>query len=175
MAAGLCISLVALSVAAWAWQDTRALPLADRLKMTIEADGLVVILLAATIANVARLRFFSEQDIGGSGSAGSASTASASTGSASTGGSDKVRRASAVVQNTLEQAVLAMATHLVVTTSIVHSQALVQTMVGLFAVGRLLFWAGYKRGATGRALGFALTFYPSVIGLVASLATLLLA
>ena len=29
----------------------------------------------------------------------------------------------------------------------------------LFALGRILFAAGYRRGAPGRALGFALTFY----------------
>ncbi len=32
----------------------------------------------------------------------------------------------------------------------------------LFAVGRVLFWRGYARGAPGRAMGFGLTFYPSV-------------
>jgi uncharacterized membrane protein YecN with MAPEG domain len=32
----------------------------------------------------------------------------------------------------------------------------------VFFVGRILFWRGYARGAPARALGFALTFYPSV-------------
>ena len=33
----------------------------------------------------------------------------------------------------------------------------------LFAIGRMLFIVGYRRGATGRSLGFALTFYPTVL------------
>ena len=32
----------------------------------------------------------------------------------------------------------------------------------LFTLGRILFAAGYRRGAPGRALGFALTFYSTV-------------
>ena len=29
-----------------------------------------------------------------------------------------------------------------------------------------MFWRGYARGASARALGFALTFYPSVVMLL---------
>lgn len=158
MVAALCISVLALVMAAAAGQDTSVLPFADRLEATLQADGLVIVWLAAAIANVARLRFFSQEDIAGSGS---------------TSGSARVRRASAVAQNTLEQAGLAVVVHLVVTATFIHSQEVVVTMAVLFAVGRVLFWAGYKRGAKGRALGFALTFYPSVLGLVASLSALL--
>jgi len=32
----------------------------------------------------------------------------------------------------------------------------------LFVFGRILFWRGYARGAPARALGFALTFYPTL-------------
>jgi len=39
----------------------------------------------------------------------------------------------------------------------------------LFSIGRLLFFAGYARGAAARSLGFALTFYPTVGLLVLSL------
>ncbi len=44
----------------------------------------------------------------------------------------------------------------------------------LFCIGRALFWAGYGRGAGGRALGFALTFYPTIAAFGLSAAMLLL-
>jgi uncharacterized membrane protein YecN with MAPEG domain len=159
MVAALGISLVALVLAASAGRDLRALAFADRLETTLRADAFVIAWLAATIANVARLRFFSEQDIAGSGSSAA---------------SDPVRQASAIAQNTLEQSVLAMAVHLVVTATFARSQPVVVTMVGLFAIGRLLFWTGYKRGAKGRALGFGLTFYPTLLCLLASLGAMLI-
>jgi uncharacterized membrane protein YecN with MAPEG domain len=159
MGAALGISLLALALAASAGRDLPALDFARRLQLTLQADSLVIVWLAATIANVARLRFFSEQDIGGSGSPGA---------------SDPIRRASAVAQNTLEQAVLAIAVHMLIAATFPKSREVMLTMVGLFAAGRLLFWTGYKRGARARALGFGLTFYPSVLGLLASLGTLLL-
>jgi len=41
-------------------------------------------------------------------------------------------------------------------------QAVIPAAAILFFIGRVLFWRGYARGAPGRALGFALTFYPTV-------------
>lgn len=158
MAAALAISLLALMLAAFAQSGPRTVAFVDRLQLTLQADALIVAWLAATIANVARLRFFSEQDIAGSGSPGA---------------SKVVSRASAVAQNTLEQAVLAVVAHLAIAATFTRSQAVVSTMVGLFSAGRLLFWLGYERGASGRALGFGLTFYPSILGLLATIGTLL--
>ena len=115
----------------------------------------MAIWFAAAIANVARLRFFSERDIAGS-SAGP--------------GSDEIRSAGAILQNTFEQAALAVAAHLVIAATFARSVALIDVMVVLFAAGRLLFWIGYEHGAEGRAFGFALTFYPSLVGLIAAAA-----
>lgn len=159
MAVAVAISLLALILAALGQDGLQTLSFVDRLKLTLQLDALVGAWLAATIANVARLRFVSEQDIGGSGS----SDASAA-----------VRQASAVTQNTLEQAVLAVAAHLGIAATFTRSQAILVVMVGLFSAGRLLFWLGYERGAAGRALGFGLTFYPSVLGLLATIGTLLI-
>jgi uncharacterized membrane protein YecN with MAPEG domain len=39
----------------------------------------------------------------------------------------------------------------------------------LFVVGRISFFAGYAHGAPSRAFGFALTFYPTALMLVATL------
>jgi hypothetical protein len=124
-----------------------------RLEYTLLIDLFIVAWLLATIANVARLRFFSERDIGAD---------------VSEGESSKVLEARAILQNTLEQVILVVLTSLVVTASFNPSAPLVESLVGLFAVGRLLFWLGYRHGAKGRALGFGLTFYPSAIALVAS-------
>jgi hypothetical protein len=41
-------------------------------------------------------------------------------------------------------------------------QAAIAAAAVLFVIGRVLFWRGCARGAPARALGFALTFYPSI-------------
>lgn len=124
---------------------------AERLAFVVRADAVVMLTLVAAVANVARLRFFSPLDIAGSagGDAGKA-----------------VGRAGAILQNTLEQAVIAVSAHVTLSLTIDAYRALVPTLIGLFVIGRVLFWMGYDRGAAGRALGFGLTFYPSVAGLV---------
>lgn len=152
MAVALVLTLIVIGTAA-----ATAVPvagMADRLQAMLRIDVVVVPWLAAAIANVARLRFFSAQDIGG-GSAGHDTA--------------RVRQGAAILQNTLEQLVLAITVQLVVTAVFGRSVAIVAGMAGLFATGRLLFWIGYRRGARGRALGFALTFYPSVVGLAAAI------
>lgn len=103
--------------------------------------------LILAIGNVARLRFFSREDI--DAAVGTSPTL-------------PVRRASAVLQNTLEQAVLAIGTYALLALARPGSAGSLIALATLFAVGRSLFWWGYARGAASRALGFALTFYPSV-------------
>ncbi|WP_238995766.1 MAPEG family protein [Sphingomonas solaris] len=134
-------------------QPASVMPIGDRLEFALRADLFIAIWLAAAIANVARLRFFSERDIAGSSVAA---------------GSETIRMAGAILQNTVEQAVLALLAHLIVAATLPGSNALIVALVGLFGLGRLLFWAGYRHGASGRAFGFALTFYPSVLALLAS-------
>jgi hypothetical protein len=43
---------------------------------------------------------------------------------------------------------------------------------GLFSAGRLLFWMGYQHGAPRRALGFGLTFYPTIAALLITSASM---
>ena len=43
----------------------------------------------------------------------------------------------------------------------------------MFVVGRLLYFTTYKNGAPARALGFTLTFYPTVILVVTLSVTLI--
>ncbi|WP_010188738.1 MAPEG family protein [Sphingomonas sp. PAMC 26605] len=150
MVAALCVTIL---ISATCLYRGGAAPTtaAERLIVTARADVFVLCWLAAAIGNVARLRFFSADDIAGSGSG----TASA-----------EVDRAKAVLQNTLEQVVLAVPVHLALAVLLASSVPLIVALAALFAIGRLLFWIGYARGAKARAFGFALTFYPNSAGLV---------
>ena len=115
-------------------------------------DVLLVLWLAANIAMLARHRFFTPADIDGGGLSDGTPTA-------------KVLQS--VLQNTLEQVVLALSVHLVwAATMPWRWQAAIPAAAMLFFLGRALFWGGYARGAPARALGFALTFYPTVAMLV---------
>lgn len=144
-----------------AWPALPALPgVADRLSFALRCDLLVVIWLVAAVAAVARGRFASAADIDGAGFGPS---------------SARIAVASAVLQNTLEQVVLAMTVHLELASLLNgREMGLVPLLVGLFCAGRLAFWTGYRRGAGARALGFGLTFYPSVLGLGLALILLII-
>jgi hypothetical protein len=147
MAAAALLAIIALSAALALSPSDTLLPLTDRLKLALTCDLFVVVWLALAVGNVARLRFFSAEDIAGS---------------ALTQQSQRVRIASAVLQNTLEQVVLAIPTHLTLACLLEGYSYVFPVLVTLFGLGRLLFWLGYEHGAKARAFGFALTFYPSL-------------
>ena len=110
------------------------------------------LMLCVCIARLAKHRFFTPADINGSGL---------------THGTDKARLLQALLQNTLEQACLAVPVFF--TTAVVAPLLvlpLVPTAALLFVVGRIAFFAGYAEGAPSRAFGFALTFYPTVLLIV---------
>ncbi|GLH80788.1 hypothetical protein SSBR45G_56970 [Bradyrhizobium sp. SSBR45G] len=157
MAAAALIAVTAIGLALWR-SGGAAQPAAERLATALRLDLLVIVWLLGAIGNVARLRFFSAQDIAGA---------------AATVASDAVRRGNAILQNTLEQAVLAVAVHLGLAATLPRPEVLLVTLVVLFGLGRLLFWVGYARGAAGRAFGFALTFYPTAFALIAGVAIVL--
>lgn len=103
--------------------------------------------LAAAIGAVARARFVSDGAIGG-------------------GVHPDVDRGNAILRNTAEQVLLAGLAYTALTLLSDHSRVPVALFVACFSAGRLLFWTGYRDGAEARALGFALTFYPSVAALL---------
>ncbi|MBS9720918.1 MAPEG family protein [Tianweitania sp. BSSL-BM11] len=146
MAVAALVTGVALAAAVILSPDTIT-PLPDRLKLVLTCDLFVVLWLALAIGTVARLRFFSVQDIAGS---------------AFTEQSQQIRVASAFLQNTLEQVTLAVPVHLALACLVGDYDYIFPTLAALFCLGRLLFWIGYKRGARARAFGFALTFYPNL-------------
>lgn len=111
---------------------------------------------AAAIGDVARRRFASPAAIDGSD------------------GTDAgVDRANAILRNTAEQALLAGIAYAALTLLSDHARVPVALFAACFSAGRLLFWTGYRDGAEARALGFALTFYPSVAALLMAAAALL--
>jgi hypothetical protein len=125
---------------------------AERLSFALWADVFIALWLGICIAVLARHRFFTPGDIDGGGL---------------TRGSETASVLQATLQNTLEQTVLAVLVHLTWATLMpVSWMSALPAAVVLFLVGRLLFLLGYRGGAPSRALGFALTYYPSLLMLV---------
>ena len=125
----------------------------ERLAFALRADAFIALWLAISVGLLARHRFFSPEDIDGGGLSRGTDTASI---------------LQATLQNTLEQTVLAVLTHLAWASLMpVSWLAVIPAAVVLFLCGRVLFLRGYRAGAPSRALGFALTFYPSVLMLIA--------
>ncbi len=142
---GLAISGVLERIAPTA---TGGPPLRDALRW----DALIIACLAINIAAIARHRFFSPDDIDGSGLSRGTAT---------------VHQLQSILQNTLEQTVLAMGVHATWASTMPHAwQTAVPVGALLFVIGRILFWRGYAGGAAARSLGFTLTFYPSAAMLV---------
>ena len=120
---------------------------------------LPVLTLMVTIMRVANHRFSTPEDIDGSGL---------------TAGTPEVRVLRAVVQNTLEQGVLAVAVYTIWAAVMPYSWLrLIPIAAVLFVCGRVLFARGYARGAPGRATGFGLTAYPT-FGMLVAVAVALL-
>ena len=124
----------------------------ERIAFALTADALVTLWLAISIGLLARHRFFTPEDIDGGGLSQ---------------GTDAANILQASLQNTLEQTVLAVLVHLAwaVVMPVAWISAIPAAVV-LFLCGRMLFVRGDRGGAPSRALGFALTFYPSVLMLV---------
>ena len=124
----------------------------ERLAFAIGADAFIALWLAISIGLLARHRFFTPEDIDGGGL---------------TRGSETANVLQSTLQNTLEQSVLAVLTHLAWSILMPVSWiAAIPAAVLLFLCGRVLFVRGYRGGAPSRAVGFALTYYPSVLMLV---------
>jgi len=150
MAAGVVVTLVALALAIIAHPSAltpeHGFPAA--FAYVLRWDVLLVVCLAANVGLLARHRFFTSADIDGGGL---------------TEGTPQARVLQSTLQNTLEQTVLGLAIHIIWAAAMPQTwQAAVPAAAILFFVGRVLFWRGYAHGASARALGFALTFYPSL-------------
>ncbi len=127
-------------------QDTS---ISGRIGFALKADLIIAIILAVSIGRLARHRFFNPDDIDGGGL---------------TQGTETANMLQATLQNTLEQTVLAVLVHITwaVTMPVGYVSTILAAVI-LFCVGRVLFVRGYSGGAPSRAIGFALTFYPSIL------------
>ena len=126
----------------------QSMTLLAKLAIAIQYGLLLALCLVVSIARLAKHRFFTPEDIDGSGL---------------TNGSEKAKTLQSLLQNTLEQSVLAGFIYLawaiimpITWLSVIPLSAL------LFTLGRFLFFINYHKGASARALGFTLTFYPTV-------------
>lgn len=105
--------------------------------------------LSICIARLASHRFFTTADIHGS---------------ALGEGTARAKRLQSLVQNTLEQAVLASSVYCIGSFMLPgRLLGLIPAAAAMFFVGRILFSIGYSGGARSRAFGFAFTFYPTLL------------
>ncbi|MEP3045434.1 MAG: MAPEG family protein [Roseibium sp.] len=154
MVSAMILALAALSAGAHFLSPIPPVANPASLRITFAVVSLVPVALCLmiSIGLLARHRFFTPEDIDGSGL---------------TEGTAQARTLQAVLQNTLEQSVLAALTYgcfaALAPLSVIGA---VQAGAVLFIFGRLLFWKGYANGAAARAFGFALTFYPTVLLLI---------
>jgi uncharacterized membrane protein YecN with MAPEG domain len=123
-----------------------------RLSLAIQCLLLPVIFLVFSIGRLAKHRFFSPEDIDGGGFSDD---------------SEQARLLQSLLQNTLEQ--FCMASSIYLAWAVVmpgQTLSVIPLSAIAFSLGRVLFFTGLKGGAPSRALGFALTFYPSVVMLI---------
>ncbi|QRM35265.1 MAPEG family protein [Microvirga sp. VF16] len=138
----------------------RTMAVGEQIAFALKADLPVFIWLAACVRSVATGRFNSPVDRRGA-AFGPPSPALA------------VR--TAVLQNSLEQTVLAVGAHLILATVLRGSELiLIPVLVFLYLVGRLAFAFNYVKGAPSRAFGMVLTGAPTGVGYVLA-ASLMLA
>ena len=135
------------------------LALLHRLAVAMKAFGAPALCLALSIASLARERFFTPADIDGS--------------TVTNAGTKKSRILQSILQNTLEQSVLAVMVYLFWATVMpARFLSVIPAAAILFFIGRIGFFLGYAKGAPARSTGFALTFYPTMLLLFASLVTI---
>lgn len=125
---------------------------ADRLAYALKWDIVILLWLAGCVRQVSGGRFKSPADIEGSAfSAASPAIA--------------VKRA--VLQNSLEQTVLAVGAHLALAATLRGRELVaIPMLVALFLAGRVWFALGYRKGAPGRAGGMVLTAGPTFAALL---------
>jgi hypothetical protein len=105
--------------------------------------------LIVSVGTIGNKRFFHQEHIGGS---------------AFDAPGSPLRIDKAILQNTLEQLVIAAAVyHALEAAFDTASGVYLATLVTLFTIGRFSFLMGYQGGAGSRAFGFGMTFYPTIL------------
>lgn len=130
----------------------------ERLAFALQADIFVLLWVLFGVGLVSRGRRHSPADIGAAMSGPP---------------SPRIAVEAAFLQNTLEQAVLAIGMHLALATLLPRETlALIVASVALFALGRATFLLGYRKGAGGRAFGMVTTALPTFLGYAAAVVIL---
>ncbi len=154
---GVMIGAIVAAVAALAllWLSVQHNPFAyhddmgmsQRLEVALKASLVPALCLLIAIGRLANHRFLTPEDIDGSGL---------------TVGTRQAKILQALLQNTLEQTVLAILVYLAWALLLPATWlSAVPAAAIAFALGRAMFFVRYQQGAAGRAFGFALTFYPT--------------
>jgi uncharacterized membrane protein YecN with MAPEG domain len=132
-----------------------AVPLAERLGYALKWNLLMLLWLAGCVRAVSSGRFRSEADIRGSAYAPP---------------SPAIAVQAAVLQNSLEQTVLAFGANLILA-SLLQGRELVviPVLVALFLIGRVAFAWAYPKGAAARAFGMSLTGAALIAGLLGAI------
>ncbi len=145
MAGGLAVTI---AVFAWPSPPPVAAEADARISLWFACSVTALFWLLIAVGRLAGHRFFTPEDIEGGGL---------------TEGTAKAKLLQTLIQNTLEQCLLAIPAYGAwLWLAPEGRRGLVVLCAASFAIGRLLFFAGYARGAPFRALGFTLTFYPTV-------------
>lgn len=149
----LAITVAVLTIILAIYFDPFSYSLIENVLGRIEVLGISIILptltLIISIGRLAKFRFFSPDDIDGS---------------ALTKGSEGALLLQSLLQNTLEQLVIAISVYAAWSFFMPVSWLSVLPLCSvLFVFGRILFFKNYKDGAASRAFGFALTFYSTVV------------
>lgn len=124
----------------------------DRIAFALRWDIPILLWLAGCVRHVSRGRFRSAADIDGS---------------AFSEPSPAIAVPRAVLQNSLEQTVLALGAHLALAVTLRGRElVLIPILVGLYVAGRVWFAFGYPGRAPGRSGGIVLTAGPTFAALI---------
>ncbi len=130
-----------------------------KLNIAITSCLIPAAFLGISIARLAKHRFLTPEDIDGGGL---------------TAGTEYAQILQSLLQNTFEQTLLATLVYFAWAMVMPATWLSVIPVAALFfGLGRILFFSGYKNGAPSRALGFTLTFYPTMIMLIVIFGTLI--
>lgn len=130
----------------------------DALVFTLRADLFILLSVVVAVGIVSHARRQSKHDIG----AAASGVPSAS-----------IKVKIAFLQNTLEQAFIAIGTQIVFSTLFTGpALSLVVVAVVLFSVGRISFYRGYPQGAAARAFDMVTTVIPAIVILALCLVAL---
>lgn len=148
MGAAIAVAIIVVGISLNPLRFAPDLPLAARMAVAVRSSSLLALCLAVAVGRLAKHRFFTPEDIDGGGLHP---------------GSSRAGLLQSLLQNTLEQSLLAFFVYTAWAAAMPSSWlSVVPLAASSFAVGRILFFAGYASGAPSRAVGFTMGFYPSV-------------